>query len=277
MTGVARDVKRRLKKVLKRAERSADDAVDRLRRGKRTVLLAPPAGLRLGNLLYLWLNAHLRTTIDAPVAVLESRDTAEWCREFPALNRLSLARADLRFADRREWDPVWLYQRFGIDFTRSQLRAFIDETFRNRILPDRTDRLVLNVRRGDFYTEFVAKHGFDIVPYVEEALTRFDAVERILVVSDDAAWCRENLDRMLRARTGLVEYADPDPLQNLLALAGARRLIGANSTFSYWGAYMADAVHDDAEIVMPRFHARMAHGTDAHQLDPGWTILDGFY
>ncbi|MFP1601408.1 alpha-1,2-fucosyltransferase [Microbacterium sp. 2216-1] len=202
----------------------------------------------------------------------------DWWEQFPALRSLSATRAEVRFSDRREWDANWLYQRFGVDFERAELRAFIHDVFADRAAGVVDERLVVNVRRGDFYgTEFEAKHGFDVIGYTTAAVERFPAEQRVLVVSDDPEWCRCHLGDRLRSRFRGVEYAAPDPLQNLLALASARRLIGANSTFSYWGAYIADALHPDVEIVMPRFHARMAHGTDAHQLDPRWTALAGFH
>ncbi|WP_309127642.1 alpha-1,2-fucosyltransferase [Microbacterium sp.] len=253
------------------------NALDRLRRGDRVVLCTPPTGMRLGNFLYLWLNAHLHQAEGADVMVRESYGMAQWLQRFPALRELTLAPREVRFSDRREWDPEWLYQRFGVDFGRDQLHAFVREVFAGQVTHGPPARLVVNVRRGDFYaTQFEAKHGFQIVPYVQAALKLFPERRDVLVVSDDAEWCRTRLDRMLRDGAEQVDYAAPDPLRNLLALAGSHSLIGANSTFSYWGAYIADALHDDARIVMPRFHARMAHGSDAYQLDPSWTALDGF-
>lgn len=278
MTGPLRTARRAARRGLTGLQLVVESAVDLLRRGERTVLCPPLAGMRLGNLLYLWLNAHHRTASGGSVLVRASRGAADWCREFPALDPYTVSGAEMRFSDRREWDSSWLYQRFGTDFSREQLHAFIQAVFGDRTPADPGGRLVINVRRGDFYgTPFEAKHGFEIVPYVESALRLFDRGESVLVVSDDPAWCREHLAGVLAARASDVEYAEPDAVGNLLALGQADKLIGANSTFSYWGAYIADALHDGAQIVMPRFHARMAHGTDAYQLDPRWTALEGFH
>ena len=135
---------------------------------------------------------------------------------------------------------------------------------------------MINVRRGDYYTEFIDKYAFDQVGYVGAALERVRPAERALVVSDDPDWCRENLTPS-SVRTGRPGIRRPDPLENFLAVAGASRIIGTNSTFSYWAAYVAGVMHPDAEVVMPRFHGRMDHGTDAHQLDPRWIVVDGFH
>lgn len=56
----------------------------------------------------------------------------------------------------------------------------------------------------------------------------------------------------------------------------AWRLIGTNSTFSYWGGYVGDALRgDDQErrVVMPWFHQRTLNDGAADQLDPSWTII----
>ncbi|REJ08028.1 hypothetical protein DY023_01830 [Microbacterium bovistercoris] len=275
--GAIRKAKRLARRTLDQGSRIAGGAVDALRRGDRVLLDAPPHGMRLGNFLYLWLQVHLRRAAGESISVRESRGMEQWCDEFPALRALTADASEIRFSDRREWDGAWLYQRFGTDFTRDQLQVFIGDVFRERVPAGDARRLVINIRRGDFYgTEFEAKHGFDIVPFVDAALDRFPDAEGTLVVSDDPHWCRRTLDSRLRAHAGTVDYAAQDPLDNLLALGSARLLIGANSTFSYWGAYIADAMHPDARIVMPRFHARMPHGSDAHQLDPRWIALDGF-
>lgn len=239
--------------------------------------MTPRTGLRLGNLLYVWLQAHRRTRAGAPTLALEAPAMAEWLTTFPGLDALTIRRDSLRFHDRREWDAEWLYQRFGSDFAGDDLAAFVEETIAPHVEPDRSGTLVINVRRGDYYAEFANKYSFDQLGYLDAALDRVPGAGHALVVSDDAEWCRANLDALIRSRVGIVEYATPDPLANFLAVAGASRIIGTNSTFTYWAAYVAGVIHPAALVVMPRFHARMSHGTEAHQLDPRWTVLDGFH
>ncbi len=252
-------------------------ALELLRRGDRTIITTPPAGLRLGNLLYVWLQAHRRTRAGTPALALEVHSMKPWLAAFPELEAITIARPAVRFGDRREWDRTWLYQRFGVDFTSDDLAAFAREAIAPHVVPDAAGTLVINIRRGDYYGEFARKYAFDQTGYLRSALERLAPADRALVISDDADWCRANLDAVIRASVGDVEYARPDPLANFLAVAGATRIIGTNSTFTYWAAYVAGVIHSDPEVVMPRFHARMAHGTDAHQLDPRWNAIDGFH
>lgn len=277
MSQITRRVGRAGLRTIQWGTHLAGSAIDMLRRGERTVITTPATGLRLGNLLYVWLQAHRGTRAGVPTLARETRAMAPWLTAFPELTVLTIPRDAMHFNDRREWDEEWLYQRFGTDFTAEDIRAFVLQTLAPHVAPDRTGTLVVNVRRGDYYGEFASKYAFDQVRYLRSALERIAPAERALVVSDDAAWCRANLDSVLHSRVAHVEYATPDPLANFLAVAGSGRIIGTNSTFTYWGAYVAGVVHPDVEVVMPRFHARMAHGTDAHQLDPRWSVIDGFH
>lgn len=259
------------------ARGAADAALDLMRRGELTVIMTPQAGLRLGNFLYVWLHAHRAGMSGTPTLALASRAMAPWLTAFPALGELTIRRESVRFRDRREWDDVWLYQRFGVDFTADDVDVFVRAAVAPHIVPDDSGTLVINVRRGDYYTDFTDKYAFDQVAYVGAALDRVRPAKRVLVVSDDPEWCRVHLSSIIRTKTPQVKYAQPNPLANFHAVARASRIIGTNSTFTYWAAYVAGVIHPDAEIVMPRFHARLAHGTDAHQLDPRWTAIDGFH
>jgi hypothetical protein len=247
-----------------RAERAKTLTLDALRRGDRTVITTPPAGLRFGNWLYLWLDAYARTRSGERTVVLQAPGMDIWLEAFPALR------------GRRDWGEHSWNQRFGDDFSRESLDAFISEYLAPYIAPDRSGTLVINVRRGDYYSNpgLRQRYGFDQLGYLREALKRAGRVDRVLIVSDDPDWCRDNVVEMLDG--GSVEFADRDPVSNFMAVASPSRLIGMNSTFTYWGAYIAGVLHESPLIVMPRFHARMAESNDAHQLDPRWTIIDGY-
>ncbi|GAA3635367.1 hypothetical protein GCM10022200_18350 [Microbacterium awajiense] len=250
-----------------------------LRRGDRVVVMTPLAGLRFGNWLYLWLDAHQRAAAGEPTRVLEAPGMAMWLDEFPRLRKLTVSASEMRFHDRREWNDDSWTQRFGIDFDRVSVDAFVRETLIPELSEDLGDTLVVNVRRGDYYSDPVhrKRYGWDVPGYLAEALGRTARAERVRVVSDDAHWCREHLDTLLSAHSSQVDYDEPDPVANFRAIAAARRLIGTNSTFSYWGGYVAGARFDSPEVIMPRFHGRFEVGTDAYQLDPKWTVIDGHH
>lgn len=241
--------------------------------------MTPPAGLRFGNWLYLWLHAHESTAAGRPWMVLEAPGMDEWFDAFPGLRDLTVSREQLRFHDRRVWGDRSWNQRFGDEFTRAALDAFISDVLAPGVPTDDSDTVVVNVRRGDYYAQehLRARYAFDQVGYLAEALKLIGPASRIRLVSDDPEWCRENLGELLDGHAAEVVYEPRGAIGNFLAVSGSRRLIGTNSTFSYWGGYIAGVKHPDARIVMPRFHARTPEGTDAYQLDPSWTIIDGHH
>ena len=154
------------------SERTADAILDLMRHGEPTVIMTPRVGLRLGNFLYLWLRAHRAGLSGKPTLALAARAMTPWLTAFPEFSRLTIERDAVRFSDRREWDAAWLYQRFGIDFTADDISAFVRETLAPHVIPDDSGTLVINVRRGDYYTEFIDKYAFDQVGYVSAALER---------------------------------------------------------------------------------------------------------
>ncbi|RPF26390.1 alpha-1,2-fucosyltransferase [Georgenia muralis] len=262
-----------------------------VRRGRRLVLLTPDPGPRFGNFLYYWLHADMRRRRGETYLVLTRDHIQPWLEVLPAVrDELTTQREAVRPWDRREWPPTSQFQRFGEDFGPSDLKVFIEDMILGSpLMPDARevddggtdDPVVLNVRRGDYYAipEFRRSYGFNLETYMDEALRRINArepVRTILVVSDDVAWCRENLGDRLRAMVPEVRFISPaaTPLDHFRAVASARRLIGANSTFSYWAGYVATVLHGArAHVVMPGFHSRAVNGGRAFQLDVRWDVV----
>jgi Glycosyl transferase family 11 len=235
--------------------------------------------MRFGNWLYLWLDAHQRTMSGERTVVLEAPGMDPWLTAFPALRALTVSRDLVRYHDRREWDAERSWkQHFGVDFTRESLNAFISDFLAPYMGRGDSGMLVINVRRGDYYSNpgLRERYGFDQLGYLRDAIAMVGPVERVLIVSDDPEWCRENLMDLVEQICQNVDFADRDPVANFKAVAGAERIIGTNSTFTYWAAYVSGARHASPVIVMPRFHARLPQGTEAYQLDPRWIALDGY-
>lgn len=241
--------------------------------------MTPQEGLRFGNWLYLWLRAHELTASGQPRLVLHAPGMDEWLTTFPALRNLTLPLEELRFQDQRVWGDREWNQQFGEEFDRPALSAFVHDALEPQIPPGDTDTVVVNVRRGDYYESerLRARYAFDQAGYLKEALERIGPTPRIRLVSDDPEWCRENLDALFRSCADEVTYDPRGAVNNFLTIAGARRLIGTNSTFSYWGGYIADTVRTDAQVIMPWFHGRGTTRIDAYQVDPTWTIVNGYY
>ena len=116
-----------------------------------------------------------------------------------------------------------------------------DFTFRDHILEpckeiaEGFDNPVsLHVRRTDYLTNSANHHNLDLI-YYEEALKHFDG-RQVIVFSDDPEWCQEQElfsdDRFLVSESG-------DNTIDLCLMTLCTDHIIANSSFSWWGAWLA--------------------------------------
>ncbi|GAA1731718.1 alpha-1,2-fucosyltransferase [Brachybacterium phenoliresistens] len=239
--------------------------------------------LRGGNHLYLWQWAFLERKIGHRAYVKRSTSMSEWTQEFALLDALTIDPGDIRRFDARSFGTRFT---FDLDFTRDQNDAFCramvasSDGFRERL--ERTkdlmdeDTCVINVRRGDYYSvdAFARRFGIDIPHHIDEALAHLEAMGRptedLLIVSDDVDWCRRELAGVVAGRMR-VNPARVSMFDDLAVLASARTLVLANSTFSYWGSYIARSRIPDHLAIAPSHHELLADGTAiAPMNDPLW-------
>ena len=97
--------------------------------------------------------------------------------------------------------------------------------------------LSLHIRRGDFLINSANHHNLDLV-YYDKALAEFPTNVPVIIFSDDPEWCNEQEifgdDRFLVSE-GNSAYID----MCLMSLCEGH--IIANSSFSWWGAWLADS------------------------------------
>lgn len=259
----------------------------KLRRGPGEVNWVP-SELGFGNHLYMWLHAWLRQQSGIPSRILYHESMAPWLQIFPRLAPLTARRKEVRLSDRRF--ILW-GQTFGDEFSGDALEDFIKEcllgsedlrgslTRAQADLDDET--LVINVRRGDYYSvpKFFERYGMNIEAYLAvavEEVAEKHPIGRLRLISDDVGWCRLNLaflDRFAPLDFGPRGHG---PLFDLAMLTGAHSLVLANSTFSYWGAYLNNVFHGGGydRVWAPIFHARHLNDGRAWQLDPRWNVID---
>jgi hypothetical protein len=113
----------------------------------------------------------------------------------------------------------------------------------------------VHVRRGDFVTSAATTraHGAPQPGYhragVATIAARSGDALHAYVFSDDPAWCASHLD--LGVPTTVVAHnADAAPHEDLRLMAACRHHVLANSSFSWWGAWL-DA-DPNAVVVAPR-------------------------
>jgi hypothetical protein len=109
----------------------------------------------------------------------------------------------------------------------------------------RGQSVALHVRRGDYVSLASAArlHGALDLTYYETALQRVrEQVEdaRYFVFSDDIVWCREHLPLGAAEAVYVNHNTGADAWQDLVLMAHSRHHVIANSSFSWWGAWLAD-------------------------------------
>ena len=103
--------------------------------------------------------------------------------------------------------------------------------------------VALHIRRGDFLINSVHHHNLSM-NYYEEALNQFDSDRQVIIFSDDTDWCKQQPlfegDRFLVCEGG-------GPYTDLYMMSKCDDFIIANSTFSWWGAWLS---HNKEKVVI---------------------------
>jgi hypothetical protein len=107
---------------------------------------------------------------------------------------------------------------------------------------DACNSVALHVRRGDYLSNPNAAQLYEHLEldYYIRAVERFAANRsnvRVFVFSNDIEWCCENLN--LRCQVHYVDHNGPDRAEeDLVLMSRAACCVIANSTFSWWAAWL---------------------------------------
>lgn len=152
---------------------------------------------------------------------------------------------------------------------RAEKQAGIDE-LAARLIPSQP-AVSLHVRRGDYTDPAVMKvHGLMGADYYERAL-RLIAEKAgpcvVCIFTDDPAWVRANLSLPSDAR--FVSEHTRSAMEDLMLMSRCSHHITANSSFSWWGAWLNPSEHK--VVVSPERWFQPDSGIDARDLRPqGW-------
>jgi len=93
----------------------------------------------------------------------------------------------------------------------------------------------IHVRRGD-YINFPNYHPIQSIEYFNNALNLIkqkDNIDRIYICSDDIQWCKDNLKY-----NNIIYVEGESPIIDMFIMANCNHNIIANSSFSWWSAYL---------------------------------------
>lgn len=140
------------------------------------------------------------------------------------------------FQSERYFEPIADELRETLDLSTLRWSAETREAARRL---EEGETVAVHVRR----TDFVGRREFDLCgpDYYRRALSRLRAsldTPRFFLFSDDPGWCRSHLageDVEVMALPGMAG----DPLHDLHLMSRARHQVIANSSYSWWAAWLA--------------------------------------
>jgi len=140
-----------------------------------------------------------------------------------------------------------------------ECKEIVDECF--------NEPIALHIRRGDFLINS-GNHHNQSLDYYEEALKKFDADRQVVIFSDDPDWCME---QKLFADDRFIVSQAAGPYHDLYMMTQCSDFIIANSTFSWWGAWLANT----GTVIAPKkwFGPNNAHLNTKDLYLKEWKIL----
>ena len=105
--------------------------------------------------------------------------------------------------------------------------------------------IALHIRRGD-YVKNSDNHPVCSIEYYEAALKHFDDDRNVIVFSDDPLWCH---DTKLFSDDRFIISENEDNRVDLCLMSLCNDFIIANSTYSWWGAWLSS--NKNKKVIAP--------------------------
>lgn len=121
-----------------------------------------------------------------------------------------------------------------------QIKSLLESDYKN-ILSDNT--CSVHVRRGD-YLKFPKEHPTLLSEYYYNSFNEFDGGTTFLMFSDDIKWCKENI------KGYNIHYIEESiDYLNIYLMSLCSNNIIANSSFSWWGAWLNE--NPNKKVIAP--------------------------
>ncbi len=150
----------------------------------------------------------------------------------------------------------WLSERYFVLIADTLRRELIfrqpPDTQNQAVLReiDATDAVALHVRRGD-YVANAKFNAFDITYYQRaiQAISQQISHPHFFIFSDDPGWTQANI-RTKFPCTYVSHNTGRRNFEDLRLMSRCKHFIIANSTFSWWGAWLS--AHTGKQVIAPR-------------------------
>lgn len=192
----------------------------------------------------------------------------------------------LKIKDGAYLDGIWLGEKYFKDIEQIIRREFtlkaslpnIHEGLRRDMRGNQS--VAICIRRGDFVTDRKVSsiHGLLAMDYYERAIKIIAEKAkdpRFFIFSDDIEWAKENLKIEHPVRFVSDGHKTINSPQELILMSECKHVISANSSFSWWGAWLNG--NPDKIVIFPEKWFREESRNNSDLIPRAWlTIPNGF-
>jgi len=180
----------------------------------------------------------------------------------------------LNLGDNIYLDGFWQSEKYFKDIENILRDEFtikekLEDNLLNAIMS--TNSVSIHVRRADYVTNPSANkiYGVCSLDYYNNAvskITRLVRTPHFFIFSDDLAWCKNNI--RLNFPTTFIDHGADKNYEDLILMSKCKHNIIANSSFSWWGAWLND--NPDKIIIAPEKWLKDPNRTTEDLIPSGW-------
>lgn len=159
------------------------------------------------------------------------------------------------------------------DFSREMDPSIYEKAWVEKVAEP--DSIAIQFRRGDFVTDPAANRsiGTCSIDYYEKAVSQIRKKKKdapLIVFSDNIDWCKANVRF---DNTIFIERKGGSPVDDMLLAARCNHIIMANSSFSWWCAWLNR--HPDKIVIAPKqwFRDEALNAQTGDLFPPDWIRL----
>lgn len=145
-------------------------------------------------------------------------------------------------------DGYFQSERYFSDYRNQIIKTFNFDHVAGNMLnkynlsPD-NNNISLHIRRGD-YLNLSEYHNILDLEYYYKAIDKIGSYDKIYIFSDDIEWCSDKFQNH-----DCIFVSEPD-IESLFLMSISKHNIIANSSFSWWGAWLN--TNQDKRVIAPK-------------------------
>lgn len=198
------------------------------------------------------------------------------------LEEPSIETTDFSFLESGDWYVSGMWQ--SLKWFDAYREILLDK-FKWKVCLDETDEAIcrklesgefvaVHVRGGDYINNGLNNYELCTQKYYLKAIESFGCSSpSIYVFTDDIEYARSMFDGVDSIKIeGFISHHVSESVKDMYMLSRAKKLVTANSTFSFWGAYLNR--NESAEIVAPKYAFHNGKEYIKFNYRENWTILN---